>query len=67
MDLGAPEAFLGLNVVAFVCISAVLAMLCKQNHRNVRGTNYLEVKTTDICIWNSGSESHWKREGDECI
>ena len=56
MDLGAPEALLGINSVAFVCISAVMAMSCKKNTRNVRGTNSFEAKTGDICISNSGVE-----------
>ena len=56
MDLGAPEALLGLNSNVFVCISAVLAISCKNNIRNVRGTNSSEVKTANICISNSGGE-----------
>jgi hypothetical protein len=38
MESGAPEAFLGCSWVVFVCISAVLAISCKKNNINVRGS-----------------------------
>ena len=38
MDLGVPGSFLGLNSGVFVCISAVLAISCKTNTINVRGS-----------------------------
>ena len=50
-----------------VCISTVLAMPCKKNFRNVRGTNSFEVKTDNVCISNSGSEKQQKRKGGQFI
>ena len=38
MDLGVPEAVLGRICIVFVCISAVLAISCKKNIINVRGS-----------------------------
>ena len=56
MDLGAPDSLLGFNCIVFVCISAVLAISCKKNTRNVRWTLDRKAKTASICISNSGGE-----------
>ena len=56
MELGVPEAFLGCVWVVFVCISAVLAISCKKNTRNVRWILDRKAKTASICISNSGGE-----------
>ena len=57
MDLGAPEAFLECSWVVVVCISAVLAISCKKNTRNVRWILDRKAKTARIYI--SNSEGEW--------
>ena len=66
MDLGAPEAFLGVHSFLFG-ISGVLTIACQKDIINVRGWNSFEVKTAGILISISGGEKQYKRKVVELI